>query len=154
MLNIKIHHLCFYKQVCFSLCLKAPREGACITVDIILTSCLENFMYRTSRPVVSILLKSLQRTCPTVMLMLGQRCHDVRTMCITKLICVLGNIVYITWRIIFVNTSGYGDHVSGGGPSGGNWAPPTEVGVHFYRHPSIWWRTFMTTNLWWKKKYV
>ncbi len=74
--------------------------------DIILTSRLENFMYRTSRAAVSTSLKSLQGTCPTVMLMLGQCCHDVRTMCITKLICVLGNVVYVTWRIIFVNTGG------------------------------------------------
>ncbi len=72
-------------------------------------------MYRTSRPAVSTLLKSLQGTCPTVMLTLGQRCHDVRTTCITKLIFVLGNIVYVTWRIIFVNTSGHGDHVGGWG---------------------------------------
>ncbi len=34
-------------------------------------------MYRTSRPAASTSLKSLQGTCPTVMLMLGQRCHDV-----------------------------------------------------------------------------
>ncbi len=84
--------------------------------DIILTSCLEHFMYRTSRPVVSTSLKSLQGTCLTVMLMLGQRCHDVRTTYITKMICVLGNVVYITWRIIFVNTSVYCDHVGGWGP--------------------------------------
>ncbi len=77
--------------------------------NIILTICLENFMYRTSRPAVLTSLKSLQGTCPTVMLMFGQRCHDVRTTCITKLICVLGNVVYVTWRIIFVNTSGHGD---------------------------------------------
>ncbi len=88
---------------------------------------------------VSSSLKTLQGTCPTVMLTLGQRCHDVRTTCITKLICVLGNVVYITWRRIFVNTSGQGDHVSGRGPLGGNGAAPTEVGVHFYRHPSFSW---------------
>ncbi len=56
-----------------------------------------------------------------------------------KIDIVLGNVVYITWRRIFVNTSGHGDHVSGGGPSGGNGGPPTEVGVHFYRHPSFSW---------------
>ncbi len=81
-------------------------------------------MYRTSRPAVSTSLKSLQGTCPTVMVTLGQRCHDVRTMCITKLICLLGNVVYVTWRIMFVDTSGHGDHVGGRGPSGGNGAPP------------------------------
>ncbi len=80
-------------------------------------------MYRTSRPAVSTSLKSLQGTCQTVMLTLGQLCHDIRTMCITKLICVLVNVVYVTCRIIFVNTSGHGDHVGGGGPSGGNGAP-------------------------------
>ncbi len=92
-------------------------------------------MYRTSRPAVSTSLKSLQGTCPTVMLTLGQRCHDVRTMCITKLICVLGNVVYITWRIIFVNTSGHGDHVGGGGPSGGNGSPQLRLGSIFIDIP-------------------
>ncbi len=44
-------------------------------------------------PAVSTSLKSLQGTCPTVMLMLCQRCYDIRTMCITKMICVLGDVV-------------------------------------------------------------
>ncbi len=92
-------------------------------------------MYRTSRPAVSTSLKSLQGTCPTVMLTLGQRCHDVRTMCITKLLCVLGNVVYITWRIIFVNTSGHGDHVGGGGPSEGKGAPQLRLGSIFIDIP-------------------
>ncbi len=43
----------------------------------------EKFRGWTSQPAVSTLLKSLQGTCPTVMLMLCQRCHDVRTMCFT-----------------------------------------------------------------------
>ncbi len=57
------------------------------------------------------------------MLMLCQRCHDIRTMCITKKICVLGDVVYVTWGTIFVNTSGHGNHVGGGGPSRGDGAP-------------------------------
>ncbi len=69
------------------------------------------------------MLKSLQGTCPTVMFTLCERCYDIRTMCITKLICVLVNIVYITWRRIFINTIGHGNHVGGGGPSGGNGPP-------------------------------
>ncbi len=69
------------------------------------------------------------------MLTLCQRCHDVRIMCITKLICALGNVVYITWRRIFVNTSGHGDHVGGGDPSGGNGAPQLRVGSIFIDIP-------------------
>ncbi len=49
--------------------------------------------------------------------MLCQLCHEVRTTCITKMICVLCAVVYITWGPIFVNTSGHGDHVGGGNPS-------------------------------------
>ncbi len=91
-------------------------------------------MYRTSRPAVSTSLKSVQGTYPTVMLTLGQCCHDVRTTCITKSICVLGN-VYVTWRIIFVNTSGHGDHMGGGGPSGSNGAPQLRLGSIFIDIP-------------------
>ncbi len=39
------------------------------------------------------------------------------------MMCVLGDIIYVTWGTIFVNTSGHGDHVGGGGgPSGGDGA--------------------------------
>ncbi len=74
-----------------------------IHVDLILTSWLKISKTGLSNLLVSSSLKTLQGTSPTVMLMLCQRCHDVRTTCITKLICVLGNVVYITWRRIFVN---------------------------------------------------
>ncbi len=84
---------------------------------------------------VSTSLKSLQGTCRTGMLTLCQRCHDVRTMCFTKMICVLGNVVYITWRRIFVSTSGCGDHVGGGGPSGRNGAPQLRLGSIFIDIP-------------------
>ncbi len=69
------------------------------------------------------------------MLTLCQRCHDVGTMCITKLICVLGNVVYVTWRRIFVITSGRGDHMGSGGPSGGNGAPQLRLGSIFVDIP-------------------
>ncbi len=70
------------------------------------------------------------------MLTLGQCCHDVRTTCITKLICVLGNVVYVTWRILFVNTSEHGDRVGGGAPSGGNGAPQLRLGSIFIDIPA------------------
>ncbi len=78
----------------------------------------KRFYDRTSQPVALTLLKSLEGTCPTVMLMLCQCCHDVRTTCITIMICVLGDVVYITW-----GTSGHGDHLGGEDPSGGDGAP-------------------------------
>ncbi len=92
-------------------------------------------MDRTSQPAVSTLLKSLQGTCPTVMLMLCQRCHDVGTRCITKLICVLGNVVYVTWRRIFVNTSGCGDHVGRGAHQGVMEPPQLRLGSIFLDIP-------------------
>ncbi len=39
------------------------------------------------------------------------------------MISVLGDMSYVTWETIFVNTSGRGDHVGGGGPSGGDGGP-------------------------------
>ncbi len=47
------------------------------------------------------------------------------------MICVLGN-VYVTWGTIFVNTSGHGDHLGGGGPSGGDAPPPNWGGGPFF----------------------
>ncbi len=40
------------------------------------------------------------------------------------MIGVLGDMSYLTWGTIFVNTSGCGDHVGGGDPSGGDGGPP------------------------------
>ncbi len=46
-------------------------------------------------------------------------------MCITITICVLGDMSYVTWGTIFVNTSGRGDQVGGEDPSGGDGGPPS-----------------------------
>ncbi len=72
------------------------------------------------------------------MLMFCQHCHDIKITCIKKIICVLGDVVYVTWKTIFVNTSGHGDHVGGRGPSGGDGAPQLRLGSIF-RHPSFSW---------------
>ncbi len=73
---------------------------------------------QTSQPAVLTSLKSIQVNCPTVMLMLCQRYHDLRTMCITIMIFILGDVVYVTWETIILNTSVCGDHVGGGGHQG------------------------------------
>ncbi len=90
---------------------------------------------RISHPVISTLLKSLQGIGPTVLLTLCQRCHDDRITCMTKMICVLGDMSYVTWGTIFVNTSGRGDYMGSGGPSLGNGAPQTKVRVHYLNIP-------------------
>ncbi len=57
------------------------------------------------------------------------------------MICVLGDMSYVIWRTIFVNTIGLGDHVSGGGPQ-------AEVRVHILDIPvSVGWRICITRNL-------
>ncbi len=54
------------------------------------------------------------------------------------MISVMGDMSYVTWGTIFVNTSGRGDHVDGGGPQ-------AEVRVRFLDLPvSVGWGACMT----------
>ncbi len=56
---------------------------------------------------------------------IDERCYDDQTTCITIMICVLGDMSYVTWGTIFVNTSGRG------GPSGGDGGPKLRLGSIF-----------------------
>ncbi len=46
------------------------------------------------------------------------------------MMCVLGDVVYVTWRTKFVNTTGHGDHVGGRSPSGGDGGPQLRLGAN------------------------
>ncbi len=95
----------------------------------------KRFCDRISQPAVSASLKSLQGTCPTVMLTLCQLCHDATTTCITRMICVQGYIVYVTWGTIIVNTMDVVTTWVVGAHQRVMGALPTEVGVHFLDIP-------------------